>query len=68
MTNPVSPPDPFIAEVVRSVHQGLADKARRRLRNQQTFTIPEVASLTRALRPGSAVSHPRSSDRRQPDP
>ena len=46
MTNPVSPTDPFFAEAVRSVHQGLADKARRRLRNQQTFTIPELASLT----------------------
>ncbi len=46
MINPVSPTDPFFAEVVRSVHQGLADKARRRLRDQQTFTIPDLASLT----------------------
>ena len=48
MINPITtcPTDPFFAEAVRSVHQGLADKARRRLRNQQTFTIPEVARLT----------------------
>ena len=48
MTNPVTtcPADPFFDEIVKSVHQGLADKARRRLRNQQTFTIPELARLT----------------------
>ena len=47
MINPITtcPADPFFAEVVRSVHQALADKARRRLRNQQTFTIPELARL-----------------------
>lgn len=46
MTNPVTPADPFFAEVLRSVHQGLADKARRRLARQQTFTLAETAVLT----------------------
>lgn len=41
-----NPNDAFWAEVIKEVHQGLADKARRRLRKQQTFTIPETAKLT----------------------
>ncbi len=47
MTNPVTtcPSDPFFAEVVSNVHKHLEDAARRRLRNQQTFTIPELARL-----------------------
>ena len=70
MNNPVTtcPTDPFFNEVVRSMHQGLADKARRRLAKQQTFTVLELARLTGLSRPGSAVSHRRSRDRRQPDP
>ena len=48
MNNPVTtcPTDPFFNEVVRSMHQGLADKARRRLAKQQTFTVLELARLT----------------------
>jgi hypothetical protein len=40
------PIDAFWAEVLRSVHEGLADKSRRRLRNQKVFTIPETVKLT----------------------
>jgi hypothetical protein len=72
MTNPITtcPADPFFAEVVRSVHQALADKARRRLAQRQTFTLAETAALTglpveeiRALTDDGAIDDARDPNR-----
>ena len=51
MTNPVTtlpprPGDAFFAKVMEEVHKKLQEKEGQRLRNQQTFTIPELANLT----------------------
>ena len=40
------PIDDFWPDIVRDVHKRLEDVKRRRLRNQQTFSIPETAELT----------------------
>ena len=46
------PVDAFFAEVIKSVRQREQDVKRRRLRNKQTFTLPEAAALTGLSAPG----------------